>query len=167
MFETIGVKVPNAVITNIQIHSSKLNHSLEKLRLSRLPISISARMDFHLEQLDAHVSHEEQLKADTDHPIVLVNIFHCDPSLVEDLISEWTQVLQRFKSTDGFISAQFHRGIAGSGTVLNYAVFESTAHYRAAFQKPEFQSMIMKYPKGTVATPHLFKKVAVPNICVE
>jgi len=37
---------------------------------------------------------------------------------------------------------------------------------RALAADPEFQSKLSAYPASTVASPHLFKKVAVPGICV-
>ena len=51
-------------------------------------------------------------------------------------------------------------------TYLNYAVWESTAAFRAAFTHPEFRERLSAYPSSTVASPHLFQKVAAPGICV-
>jgi len=51
------------------------------------------------------------------------------------------------------------------GVFINYAVWESTEHFRKAFSNPEFQSNLDNYPASAVASPHLFKKVAVPGIC--
>ncbi len=70
------------------------------------------------------------------------------------------------KRQPGFISAQMHRGIAGSTTFVNIAVWESAQALRAAFFSPEFQAQMARYPDSTVARPHLFQKVAVPGICV-
>ena len=70
------------------------------------------------------------------------------------------------KRQPGFISTQMHRGIAGSGVFLNYAVWESPAHFRAAFEDPDFCEAIRSYPPGATVTPHLFRKVAVPGFCV-
>jgi hypothetical protein len=44
------------------------------------------------------------------------------------------------KRQPGFISTQLHRAIGESSTYLNYAVWESTADFRAAFSHPEFSS---------------------------
>jgi hypothetical protein len=49
---------------------------------------------------------------------------------------------------------------------MNYAVWESTAHFRAAFSQPEFKASLAAYPSSAIASPHLFQKVAVPGICV-
>jgi hypothetical protein len=60
----------------------------------------------------------------------------------------------------GFLSLQLHRGIAGSCVFVAYIVFESPEHLKQAFNNPDFQSKISEYPTSTVASPHLFKKVA-------
>jgi heme-degrading monooxygenase HmoA len=70
------------------------------------------------------------------------------------------------KRQPGFISTQLHQAIGKSPTYLNYAVWESTADFRAAFTHPEFIAKLTAYPASAVATPHLFQKVAAPRICV-
>jgi heme-degrading monooxygenase HmoA len=71
------------------------------------------------------------------------------------------------KQQPGFISAQLHRGIASSSTFFNYAVFESAERFKRAFNNPEFRSSVVALPSSTLMSPHLFKKVAVPGICVD
>ncbi|GAB3599271.1 hypothetical protein GCM10027586_01670 [Kineococcus gypseus] len=115
--------------------------------------------------LDAHVDHDAQLADDTPGPVVLVNVFHVDPEHGDDLLAAWGDVLRRFRTAPGFLSAQFHRGTAGSGTFLNYALWESTAAYRAAYEDPAFRELLVTYPPETVATPHLFTKQAVASVC--
>lgn len=66
----------------------------------------------------------------------------------------------------GYISTQLHRGIGGSSVFINYAVWESVDDFRRAFADPEFQAQWSNYPPSTVASPHLFQKVAVPRICL-
>jgi hypothetical protein len=66
----------------------------------------------------------------------------------------------------GFISTQLHRAIGESPTYLNYAVWESTASFRAASVKSEFRAKLLLYPASAVASPHFFQKVAVPDVCV-
>lgn len=78
----------------------------------------------------------------------------------------WEDDARYFKAQPGFISTQLHRGIAGSGTFLNYAVWESVGAFRAAFSNPAFQSKLAAYPEGTSASPHIFRKLAVDGICV-
>ena len=70
------------------------------------------------------------------------------------------------KRQPGFISTQLHRAVGDSPTYLNYAVWESTAAFRAAFTDPEYAAKLSTYPSSAVAMPHLFQKVAVPDICI-
>ena len=77
-----------------------------------------------------------------------------------------------FKQQPGFISTQLHRGIGKSSVFINYAVWESIEYYKKAVNKirfsPESQSPLLKYDDNSlVISPHLFKKVAVPGICVD
>lgn len=123
-------------------------------------------MAFTLKELDQYVTHDEQVKDPAEGPVVLVNIFHVDPAEMDDLVSRWGDIIRTYKSAPGFISAQFHRGTGGSGTLLNYAVWESIAHYAACYNDPAFREMIADYPAGAVATPHLFRKEAIEDVCV-
>ena len=50
---------------------------------------------------------------------------------------------------------------------VNHAVWESVQAFRDAFGDPQFQATFAGYPDSTVASPHLFQKVAVPGICVD
>lgn len=119
-----------------------------------------------LEPLDPYVSHVQQIDADTLGPVVLVNIFHVQPDKADALATHWGDNLRRFHTLPGFLSAQFHRGTAGSGTFLNDSMWESVEHYRAAFKNPDFEALLAGYPEGTVATPHLFQKEAIAGVCV-
>jgi heme-degrading monooxygenase HmoA len=98
-------------------------------------------------------------------PVVLVNIFHVDPEEADALLEAWAADAAWMKQQPGFISAQLHRGIGGSAVFLNYAVWESVAHFRAAFAHPDFRDTLANYPPSAVVSPHLFAKVAVPDIC--
>ena len=71
------------------------------------------------------------------------------------------------KQQPGFISTQLHKGIGGSRVFVNYAVWESVADFKRAFNDPEFQARMQDYPSSVVASPHLFQKVAVPRVCVD
>ena len=39
-------------------------------------------------------------------------------------------------------------------------------HFRRAFENPEFHAKLGYYPPSAVASPHLFRKIAVADICV-
>ena len=70
------------------------------------------------------------------------------------------------KQQPGYISTQLHQGIAGGTVVMNYALWESVAHFRAAFNQPEFKQALGHYQSSAVASSHLFTRVTVPNLCV-
>ena len=98
--------------------------------------------------------------------IVLVNVFTLDKADEQTFLQAWQVDADFMKRQSGFISTQLHRAIGESPTYLNYAVWESTADFRAAFAHPEFRAKLSAYPSSAVASPHLFQKVAVPGICV-
>jgi heme-degrading monooxygenase HmoA len=116
-------------------------------------------------ELDAHVTLAQQL-ADEDGPVILINSFSVAPEEADALLVAWTKDAAIMKAQPGFISTQLHRGIAGSSAFLNQAVWESAAQFRAAFGQKAFRDALANYPASTVATPHLFRKVGVPDICV-
>ena len=98
--------------------------------------------------------------------IVLVNVFTLDKADEQTFLQAWQDDAEFMKRQPGFISTQLHRAIGESPTYLNYAAWESTANFRAAFTHPEFLAKLSAYPSSAVASPHLFQKVAVPGICV-
>ncbi len=99
-------------------------------------------------------------------PVVLVNVFTLDQADEQVFLQAWQADAAVMKRQPGFISTQLHRAIGDSPTYLNYAVWESTAAFRAAFTHPEFRAKLSAYPASAVASPHLFQTVAVPGICV-
>jgi heme-degrading monooxygenase HmoA len=119
-----------------------------------------------LQELDPTVSIRDQLNDGGNEPAVLINIFHVAPEKADALIDAWANDARYFKAQPGFISTQLHRGIAGSGTYLNYAVWESVGAFKAAFGNPIFHSKLRHYPDGATGSPHLFRKVAVEGLCV-
>lgn len=116
-------------------------------------------------EMDEYVSLQSQLEEKAG-PVVLINRFSVAPQEADRLQEAWAADAEIMKRQPGFISAQLHRGIAGSGEFLNYAVWESVEHFKRAFFNPEFRARMKDYPPSTVASPHLFEKVAVPGICV-
>lgn len=116
-------------------------------------------------EMDGSVSVFAQMEAEVG-PVVLMNKFTVDPSEADSLLKAWAVDAAFMKSQPGFISTQLHRGAAGSCVFMNYAVWESAAAFRNAFNQPEFQARLGNYPPSAVASPHLFTKVAVAGICV-
>lgn len=119
-----------------------------------------------LRPLDPAFPIERQLAVDTS-PVVLVNVFTLDKSDEQAFLKAWQDDALFMKQQPGFISTQLHRAIGESPTYLNYAVWETTGHFRAAFTNPAFREKLSVYPKSAVASPHLFQKVAVSGVCVK
>ena len=99
-------------------------------------------------------------------PVVLINVFTLDVTDEPVFLDAWKDDAEFMKRQPGFISTQLHRAIGKSPTYLNYAVWESTEAFRAAFTHPDFIAKLSSYPSSAVATPHLFQKVGVAGICV-
>jgi heme-degrading monooxygenase HmoA len=119
----------------------------------------------NMRPLDPVVPIEQQLHASAAAPVVLVNIFTVAEADIPALMTAWENDASWMKRQPGFISTQLHRGIGGSCVFLNYAVWESVDQFRVAFTHPEFRNARGVYPASTIAQPHLFSKVAVPNLC--
>jgi heme-degrading monooxygenase HmoA len=117
-------------------------------------------------EMDEHVTLFDQLAQEAG-PVILVNTFRVAPEDADALLDAWAADAAYLKAKPGFISTQLHRGVAGSTTFLNVAVWESVVAFKGAFGDPEFQEGFGRYPDSTVASPHLFQKVAVPGICVD
>jgi heme-degrading monooxygenase HmoA len=113
-----------------------------------------------LREIDDHVTYVQQLQAESG-PVVLVNQFTVAPEDAEELVEVWADDAAFMERQPGFISAQLHRGVAGSSTFVNIAEWESARALGAAFRSPEFQRRVARYPESTVISPHLFEKVAV------
>ena len=119
-----------------------------------------------LRPLDSNVPILEQLGSEVS-PVVLINMFQVAEADVPALLRAWEDDANWMKRQPGYISTQLHRAIGGSNLFLNYAVWESVAHFRAAFNHPDFKAALAKYPSSVVASPHLFSRVAVPNLCTD
>ena len=116
-------------------------------------------------EMDSNVTLLQQMEKDVS-PVVMINRFAVASEEVDRLLEAWTADAAFLKTQPGYISAQLYRGIGGSCCFINIAVWESVAHFKRAFTQPTFRSHMQHYPPSTVASPHLFSKVAVPNICV-
>jgi heme-degrading monooxygenase HmoA len=121
-------------------------------------------MPVQRQELDDRVTFAEQLQADQG-PVVLINRFNVPPEDVERFLAVWADDAGYMKEQPGFISTQLHRGIAGSTTFVNVAVWESAQALGAAVRSPGFRERSAQYPDGAVAAPHVFERVAVPGIC--
>ena len=117
------------------------------------------------ENLDVVVTLADQMQSN-EGPIVLINLFTVAPDDEKALLKAWAHDADFMKAQPGYISTQLHKGIAGSSTFINYAIWQDVESFRNAFTHPEFQRRIAEYPASAVAKPHLFRKLAVANHCV-
>lgn len=118
-------------------------------------------------EMDENVTLAAQLEEDGQRSVILINKFNVKPEDADNLLKAWAADAAYLKQKPGFISAQLHRGIGGSCVFINYAVWESVEHFKQATSDPAFKSALAHYPDSTVASPHLFRKVAVPGVCVD
>src|SRR5579864_5989662 len=100
-----------------------------------------------LRPLDPAFPIERQIAIDAS-PVVLVNVFTLDRADEQAFLKAWTDDAVFMKRQPGFISTQLHRAIGESPTYLNYAIWESTRDFRAAFTHPEFRAKLSHYPSS-------------------
>lgn len=100
-------------------------------------------------EMDDRVKFSSQLEENAG-PIVFVNKFTVNPEDVNEFLKAWEADATYFKSQPGLISAQLHKGIGGSGTFINYAVWESTAQLKKSVNNTDLQTRLSKYPTSTV-----------------
>lgn len=116
-------------------------------------------------EMDEAVALQQQMGQEVG-PVILINKFNVGQEDVDSFLAAWAADAAFLKRQPGFISTQLHRGIGGSCVFINYAVWESVARFREALGRPEFLEALKNYPPSAVGSPHLFEKVAVPDICV-
>ena len=83
-------------------------------------------------QMDERITLEKQLDEDAG-PIVVMNKFNVGPDEIDEFLKVFAKTTETFKQQPGFISAQLHRGIAGSSTFVNYIVWESASTFQTGF----------------------------------
>ena len=123
-------------------------------------------------EMDDKVKFKDQIEEKIMGSVILINKFNVAQGKVEQFLKDWGEDATNFKQQPGFISAQLHKGIGKSSAFINYAVWESMEHYKKAINKMLFRSKsrspLLKYDdESLVLSPHLFKKIAIPGICVE
>ncbi|HLN35047.1 MAG TPA: antibiotic biosynthesis monooxygenase family protein [Nitrososphaeraceae archaeon] len=123
-------------------------------------------------EMDERVKFKDQIEEkEIEDSVILINKFNVEPDKIEQFLKDWAEEAANFKQQTGFISTQLHKGIGKSSVFINYAVWESIEHYKEAVNKilfnSETRSSLLKYDDDSlVVSPHLFKKVHVPGICV-
>src|ERR1700755_470156 len=94
-----------------------------------------------LRPLDPAFPLDRQLAVDAT-PVVLVNLVTLDKADEPRFLEAWRNDAAFMKRQPGFTSPQLPRAIGDNSAYVNYAVWESTAHYSAAFTNPEFKASL-------------------------
>jgi quinol monooxygenase YgiN len=123
-------------------------------------------------EMDERVKFKEQVEEKgIDGSVIVIVKFNVEPDKIEQFLKDWEEDATNFKQQPGFISAELHKGIGKSSVFINYAVWESLEQYNEALHKlifnSETQSPLMKYDDDSlVISPHIFKKIVIPGICI-
>lgn len=115
-------------------------------------------------EMDRTTTFLEQLEEAGVGPIMLFNHFHVPAEHNETFLELWRKDAA-FMLGKGCTSGQLHKGVGGSSSYINMAVWESAETLSKAFRDPAFRELLSEYPDECSATPHLFRKIAVDGIC--
>jgi hypothetical protein len=103
-------------------------------------------------EMDERVGIFAQMEEDVG-PVILINKFNLNPEEFDLFMKGWAAEAEKFKEQPGFISIQLHKGIGGSDTFINYAVWESAAQFKKAVSiVMDSQDRMSAYPPSTVAS---------------
>ena len=115
--------------------------------------------------LDDRVSFKQQLERNVG-PVVLMSTFLVPPDQIGNFLAGFRKQFAIMRKQPGLISAQLHRGIAGSRLFMNYIAWESVDAFKLGYELPEFQAQLKQYPAVTVVSASFFQRVAVAGMCV-
>ncbi len=91
----------------------------------------------------------------TDDPVVLVNIFKCDPRHQEELMAHLRALAEIQRPLAGFVSASLHRGVNGR-VVANQAVWASAEAWKAMTRHPDVVAAMLPIMGIATFEPHLY-----------
>ena len=114
--------------------------------------------------LDDRVSFKQQLERNVG-PVVLMSTFPT-PDQIGNFLAGFRKQFAIMRKQPGLISAQLHRGVAGSSLFMNYIAWESVDAFKLGYELPEFQAQLKQYPAVTVVSASFFQRVAVAGMCV-
>lgn len=91
-----------------------------------------------------------------DQPVVLINIFKCEPHRQDALLELLSALAQVQTGLPGFVSAVLHRGLNGR-TVANHAVWRSAADWKAMTRHPSVMQAMGPILAVATFEPHLYE----------
>lgn len=92
---------------------------------------------------------------ETVSPVVLINVFKCEPSKQDELMEHLTLLNEVQRALPGFRSAVLHRGVNGR-TVANYVVWETAADWKAMTRHPDVVDGMRPVMALATFEPHLY-----------
>lgn len=94
---------------------------------------------------------------DTDPaPVVLINVYRCEPARLEALMEHLTAMLRAQRNLDGFISAAVHRGLNGRVAAVQ-AVWRSREDWKAMTRHPAVNEAMEPIMAIATFEPHLYE----------
>jgi quinol monooxygenase YgiN len=101
--------------------------------VSNDPLLIVARKNVPANDLKEFIA---WLKANPDQATLV------PPDQADNFLEGFEKQFAIMRKQPGLISAQLHRGIAGSSLFMNYIVWESVEAFRRGYELPEFQTQL-------------------------
>ena len=89
-------------------------------------------------------------------PIVLINVFKCQPDKQEALLEMVTTMTRAQIGLPGFVSATLHRGLNGK-TVANHAVWRSVEDWKAMARHPRVAAAMSPILAIATFEPNLYE----------
>lgn len=89
-------------------------------------------------------------------PVVLINVFRCQPERQDELIEQLTALTRVQTGLQGFVSATLHRGLNGK-VVANHAVWRSVEDWRAMTRHPAVSDAMRPIMALATFEPNLYE----------
>jgi heme-degrading monooxygenase HmoA len=117
-----------------------------------------------IRNLDPSTSFVSQLDEAGDEAVTVINTVVAPPGELEACLRAWNAEAAVMTKQPGFVSTQLYRGVGGSNTLINVAMWESASHVKAALARPERSPAQLNPPDGMTVYPTLVRKVAVAGV---
>ena len=104
------------------------------------------------QETDHRIPFGKQLAEEIE-PVTLVNTFHVAPEDADAFVRAWQANGEYMSGRPGYITTQLYRGIGGSTTFINVAVWESSSALRDALSSPGFQQAHRPLPRKNGVLP--------------
>lgn len=93
--------------------------------------------------------------SDTD-PVVLINVYRCDPAKMEVLMDLLTVMVRAQRGAAGFVSATLHRGLNGKVAAV-HAVWRTREDWKAMTRLATVNAAMEPIMAIATFEPHLYE----------